>query len=365
MANDHTQIEKIGILGLGLIGGSLAKAFRKKAGISYITAIDTDKKSGEKALEEGIIDLFALPEDGYQIFDGCDLVILCTPIHIMSGVINQIQNLDIGIITDVGSVKKNIMSDENLPLNFIGGHPMAGAERHGYFCSKENLFENAIYVLCLHENCTVSAHLLQCFQNLIRKIGANPILMDAKEHDNRVAAISHLPHIAASALSLLAANRDDGYLSMLAAGGFRDITRIASSDAALWAGITEEAKTSLLPVLENYISILEQVKTDLEQGEINKIKNFFTQGAFYRDHLPVGSRGALEASVSLTVYLEDRPGSLAEITKILGRHNINIMNIHIRNNRTYEGGQLQLLLSDNQQALQALTLLQEAGYECD
>lgn len=358
------RISRVGILGLGLIGGSLARAFRQKAHVPFIAAMDTVAASGARALSDGVIDAFAVPSEGYSIFDGCDLVLLCTPLQSIVDILPQLSQLKIGIISDVGSVKEPVMAVVDLP-NFIGGHPMAGSERQGYTCSIASLFENALYVLCVGDNCMVPASALRNFEELISQIGATPVRMAAHEHDKRVATISHLPHIAASALSLLAARLDDGQLAALAAGGFRDITRIASSDSSLWAGITQASSPVLVPVLSMYIDLLKQVKNELERQDTRAVEAFFAQGAFYRNSLPTSGRGALDATASLTVYLEDKPGSLASITTLLGQKNINIRNINIRNYRTYEGGQLHLLLGDSGQAVEAYSLLKEAGYECD
>jgi len=358
------RISRIGILGLGLIGGSLARAFRQKAKMPFIAAMDTDTVSGAHALSEGVIDAFALPSEGYSIFDGCDVVVLCTPFSVIADILPELSRLKIGILTDVGSVKGPVMNAVTLP-NFVGGHPMAGSERQGYSCSLASLFENALYVLCVGDTCTVTASALRDFELLIQSIGATPVRMSANEHDKRVAAISHLPHIAASALSLLAARLDDGQLGALAAGGFRDITRIASSDPSLWAGITQASAPVLVPVLSMYIDLLKQVQKELEKNDTRAVEAFFAQGAFYRNSLPTSGRGALDATASLTVYLEDKPGSLGLITTLLGQKNINIRNINIRNYRTYEGGQLHLLLGDSAQAVEAYSLLKEAGYECD
>ena len=357
-----TGFSKVGIVGLGLIGGSLAKAIHGKTDVKEIVAIDTDPKAGELASSEGVIVNFST--DDLSILDGSDLVILCAPVDAIKKMQPELSKLNIGLITDVGSVKAPVMEAISLS-NFVGGHPMAGSERHGYACSSGSLFENALYVICIPDTCEVSARNLGYFENLIREIGAIPMRMTAEEHDKRVAAVSHLPHIVASSLSLLLANLDDGALSRMAAGGFRDITRIASSDPKLWAGITENSKKALLPVLEEYIKLLSSWKDSLQNDDKAELEKLFAQGACYRDHLDTNLRGALEASCLLTVYVDDKPGELARITAILGKGNINIRNINIRNFRAYEGGQVSLLLGTAKEAVEAYALLKEAGYECD
>ena len=355
-------IHKVGIVGLGLIGGSLAKAIHGRTGIKEIVAIDKDEASLKMAKEEGVITESSC--DDIHILSGCDVVILCAPVDVIKNMQDDLAKVDIGMITDVGSVKQPVMDAIRLP-NFVGGHPMAGSERYGYACSNGSLFENALYVICLPEYSEVSANMLQSFEELIRAIGAIPMRMTAKEHDERVAAVSHLPHIVASSLSLLMANRDDGALSRMAAGGFRDITRIASSNSKLWVGITSNSREALLPILDEYIDTLTKWKTALENNDSAELEKLFAQGAIYRDHLDINLRGALEASATLNVHVEDKPGELARITAILGKGNINIRNINIRNFRTYEGGQVSLLLGTTKEAVEAYALLKEAGYVCD
>jgi prephenate dehydrogenase len=357
-----TGFKKVGIVGLGLIGGSLAKAIRGRTDVGEIVAIDTDMKAGELAASESVIADFST--DDLSILNGCDLVILCAPIDAIKKMQPELRKLDIGLITDVGSVKGPVMEAITLP-NFVGGHPMAGSERHGYACGSGSLFENALYVICVPDSSEVSAKKLDQFEELIRAIGAIPMRMTAEEHDKRVAAVSHLPHIVASSLSLLLANLDDGAISRMAAGGFRDITRIASSDPKLWAGITENSRKALLPVLEEYIELLSKWRDSLQENDKAALEKLFMQGACYRDHLDTNLRGALEASSMLTVYVDDKPGELARITAILGKGNINIRNINIRNFRTYDGGQVSLLLGTAKEAVEAYALLKEAGYECD
>ena len=222
-----------------------------------------------------------------------------------------------------------------------------------------------MYVLCLQPDSNLPVRQVQRLEQLIRLTGATPMHLSAHVHDRVVATISHLPHVAASALALQAALTDEGSLSCLAAGGFRDITRIASSDAALWAGISQENTRELLPVLDQYIGLLADFRHQLANSDTTNLQRFFYQAAQYRNSLPVDGRGALTAMSPLNVYVPDHPGVLGHVTMLLGEHGVNISNIRIRELRTYEGGCLQLLLPDSAQAVKAAWLLKEAGYECD
>ncbi len=295
---------------------------------------------------------------------GCAVVFLCTPPATIAGLVAAIRPWTAAILTDVASVKQPIL-DQVHDDRFVGGHPMAGSEKHGYIHATDNLFENAVYVLCLPGDSPLTIRELRLLERLIATVGATPLLLDAATHDKAVAAVSHLPHVAASALSLLAANQADSSLTRLAAGGFRDITRIASSDPYLWAGISLESRHQLLPLIDQYIELLQQFRTHLAAGEPAALQQFFFQAAQYRGSLPVDGRGALMTQSALNVYIPDQPGSLGQVTTLLGAHAINIINIRIREFRTYEGGILQLLLPDSAQAAKAAWLLKEAGYECD
>lgn len=384
---------QVGVVGLGLIGGSLAKAIRLRTGLAVI-GLDRSADVIRAALADRVLtagaviggaapavtsaddrtDTGADADSGvgsdagdaasWSLLSGCAVVFICTPAATVPDLAARAAASCGGLITDVASVKQPILEKIKLE-RFIGGHPMAGSEKQGYAFASESLLENAVYVLCLQEDSRLPYAEVRRLEQLIRQIGATPVHLGAREHDRAVAAVSHLPHVAAAALSLLAARSDQGSLARLAAGGFRDITRIASSDPGLWAGITSESREALLPLLDDYAGLIEEFRAALADGDQSALHRFFFQAAQYRNSLPVDGRGALAAHSSLTVYVTDRPGVLGHVTTLLGENGINISNIRIRELRTYEGGCLQLLLPDSSQAVRAAWLLKEAGYECD
>ncbi len=359
---------RAGIIGLGLIGASLARAIGQRAGLA-VTGLDTKQEVIQQALADQVIDQGAVlqPDTSQQalaLLADCDLVFICTPPATVAELVNQAGDYCPGLITDVASVKEPILAQIKLD-RFVGGHPMAGKEKQGYAFAAENLFENAIYALCVPEQTSLPYNSIKNLQDLIRRIGAEPYLLTAAVHDRAVAAVSHLPHLAAAGLALLAARTDDGALSRLAAGGFRDITRIASADPALWAAISLESKPFLLPALDSYIGVLHEYAAAIRAGDSKAVEQLFFQAAHYRNNLPAAGRGALAAASTLTVYVSDKPGVLGHITTLLGENEINISNIKIKEQRAYEGGCLQLLLADASQAIKAAWLLEEAGYECD
>lgn len=411
---ESAPLPLVGIVGLGLIGGSLAKALQHRGGCRII-GFDPSADVIAAALADGVITagyvlppLAGRPDNGtfaagsrsapadaggqpvlplpaaYTVppaepalreslsappapwagLADCAVVFICTPPATIAGLVAAIRPWCGGILTDVASVKQPVL-DQVRDSRFIGGHPMAGSEKHGYIHATDNLFENAVYVLCLPADTAVTVRELRLLEQLITTVGATPLTLDPVTHDKAVAAVSHLPHVAAAALSLLAASQADSSLTRLAAGGFRDITRIASADPYLWAGISLESRHQLLPLLDQYISLLGQFRTSLAAAEPAPLQQFFFQAAQYRGSLPVDGRGALLSQSALNVYIPDQPGSLGRVTTLLGEHAVNIINIRIREFRTYEGGILQLLLPDSAQAAKAAWLLKEAGYECD
>lgn len=363
------------VIGLGLIGGSIARALHSRAGMPVI-GLDTDPTVVRQAIADQVLtDGAAISADISEISDrehtawelirSCDIVFICTPVSTVAALANKASEYCDGLITDAAGIKQPVL-DQIPGDRFIGGHPMAGSERQGYAFSSESLFENAVYVLCLRPDSNIPYTTVQRLERLIRQIGAIPLLMDAHEHDRAVATVSHLPHVVASALSLLAARLDDnGLITRLAAGGFRDITRIASSDPDLWRGISLESRAELLPVLELYQALLDSYIDAIRTGNSDLLYQLFFEAGHYRDQLPVSGRGALSAHSVLTVHINDQPGELGLITTLLGNNGINISNIRIREQRHYEGGCLQLLLPDGREAIRAAWLLKEAGYVCD
>ncbi len=403
--NDQVPLP-IGVVGLGLIGGSLAKALAGRAK-ALVVGIDPDPAVIEKALADQVLvrgGVMPLQAEGqstgqsqsgrsiitafhtqtgktapssdldwpapaqtdsvFSLLSDCRFVFLCTPPATIPDLVRQIRPFSQAILTDVASVKKPVL-DQIPDDRFIGGHPMAGSEKHGYANARENLFENAVYVLCLPEHSAITVLEYRQLERLVRSIGASPLSLEPQTHDKAVAAVSHLPHVAAAALSLLAARQGDDNLTRLAAGGFRDITRIASSDAGLWSQISLESRDQLLPLIDQYIAILQEFRHELSDGDLDHLRQYFFQASQYRGSLPVDGRGALLTQSILNVYIPDEPGVIGKVTTLLGNHAINITNLRIREFRTYEGGSLQLLLPDSAQAARAAWLLKEAGYECD
>lgn len=281
---------KIGFIGLGLIGGSLAKAIRRCHEDAIIHAYDIDKESLQLALQDHTIN--AMVESIAEFpayFDHCDYIFLCTPVESFHMFLPELKGLlsSQTILSDVGSVKGCVhkeISAFGLDSYFIGGHPMAGSEKSGYQFSCADFLKDAYYLLTPESSCDASK--LERYQTLVTELQSKPLVLSYEEHDQLVAAISHLPHAAAAALVGVALSKDkQGYLKQVAAGGFKDITRIASSNSSMWQNISLANKTALLEMLDSYIGILTEFRNKLAEDDGEGLYNIFHQAKEYRDEI--------------------------------------------------------------------------------
>jgi prephenate dehydrogenase len=361
MENKH-----ITIVGLGLIGGSLARALREKLGILDITAINRSRQPLIDAISDGTIDR-GFNEINEYVYNS-DIIFICTPVKktpdflkILSGKVSSKC-----IITDVGSTKKEIVDYVNkmqITPCFIGGHPMAGTEKTGYRESVPHLFENAYYILIPSKSTTDTS--IKLMKDIIKGIGAIPVVMNAQEHDRIIGSISHIPHIIASALVNLVKDTDtkEGIVLKLAAGGFKDITRIASSSPEVWENIIMSNSLQIRNILKTYIKILNEFLKTMNNSDSKKIYDFFNTARCYRNSFSSRRKGLIDPFCEIVADVEDKPGMLGKIATLLGDSLINIKNMNISNSREYEKGCLTITLSDPASADKAFKLLIEKGYK--
>ncbi len=241
------KIRSASILGLGLIGGSIAKSLKEKLGVKEIYAYSRTYEHVMTAYNDGNI---TKPfKEINKEFLSTDIVFICSPVSHSVRVLKEYARIfgENTIITDVGSTKGEISNAaKKLGLtNFIGGHPMAGSEKTGYVNSIAHLFENAFYILTVREE--TNKVLIKKMVDFVSSVGAIPLILEADEHDLVTAAISHVPHIIASALVNMVdeLNEKDNNFERLAAGGFKDLTRIASSSPAMWESICMQNKKNI------------------------------------------------------------------------------------------------------------------------
>ncbi len=354
-----------GFIGLGLIGGSIARALKERVKEVSVIAYDINQDALVTAFHDGVADMVCDCID--ERFSPCDYLFLCAPVQKNDeNLLQVIKYLSPDcILTDVGSVKTNIhlhIAKLGLEDRFIGGHPMAGSERVGYVNSKAILLENAYYILTPTSH--VSQHKVEAYRELVVKVGAIPLILSYEQHDYVTAAVSHLPHVIASSLVNLVRDSDseEGIMKMIAAGGFKDITRIASSSAAMWQQICLTNSDNILKLLEDYIDSLVKIREQLTDREADGLYSFFDEARIYRDSFISASSGPIKISYSMNVDIADEPGALASIATILALNNISIKNIGIVHNRESEGGVMRVEFYDEEGVDKAATVLTGKGY---
>ncbi len=355
----------LGFIGFGLIGGSIAKALKQNNKEHIITAFDINQDSLSLAKSEEIVDHIAPSVDEH--FSDCDFIFLCAPVLENAASLKSLIKVlnPKTILTDVGSVKTSIhKSIEALGLQsqFIGGHPMAGSERIGYANSKAKILENAYYILTPTKQTDESK--VELYIDLIQQMRAIPLTLTYEEHDFVTAAISHLPHVISASLVNLVKDSDSekGIMKAIAAGGFKDITRISSSSPVMWQNICLTNKDNILLLLEKYISSLETIKSQIADANETEIYDFFDTARGYRDSFIEAGSGPIKKAYTLRMELADRTGALAEVVAHLAKDEISIKNIGIIHNREVESGAMHIEFYDNATLEKAAILLRNMGY---
>ncbi|MHB1376767.1 MAG: prephenate dehydrogenase/arogenate dehydrogenase family protein [Candidatus Humimicrobiaceae bacterium] len=362
------RIKNITIIGLGLIGGSLALSLKKFNSDFSITGYDNIPEALSIALYRNIIDRAA---DNYEdAVKEADLVIIATPVRLIVEVANQIKDkLKKGaILTDVGSAKVNIVEKMNeiLPPDviFIGGHPMAGSENEGVLSARQDLFINAFYVLTPTDSTRTEE--LALLHSLFTKTGAKVITISPGEHDKIVSLISHLPHIISTNLVALVDDRQKelNNLFKLCAGGFRDMTRIAASNPKMWLDISFENKNEIINALDGYIGYLNRFKESLMENNEEFVKNHYIQAKEARLNLPKFIDKDISKLYELRIGIPDKHGVLSEITLAISSSGVNIEDISIfHSTEVLGGGILKILIHGENAGFVSREALEKLGYE--
>ena len=281
---------KLAIIGVGLIGGSLGLCLKEKLGDEiFITGLCRTEKSMKAAVELGALD-FASP-DVEKVVGGADIVYLSPPVlQIVPMVKKILPHLKSGaILTDAGSTKKFIWDElkKILPpdIYYVAGHPMTGREKSGVTAAKADLFKNKAYVIV--ENTGAPAEVREKLMRLLNLTGANFLTLDIEKHDRCASIISHVPHVAAAALVTLL-NRAGGDLDSclkLIGGGFKDTTRIASSNADMWADICMTNADAISGNLRDLQNILGEVIKAIDSRDRQAVHDYFAQSKARRDDI--------------------------------------------------------------------------------
>lgn len=330
------------IFGLGLIGGSLGLALKRNDAV-HVIGFDRSYATADEAYRRGIIDSIA--PSAQAAAEQADFIIFATPVNTTVALMQEATTWKLKkevILTDTGSTKMPIMEASSLlneqGITFIGGHPMTGSHKSGVSAAKEHLFENAYYILTPFEG-TDEGKVKQ-LQRLLAPTKGKIVVIDAHEHDRMTAIVSHFPHIIASSLvgRLADQQEEQPFVKHLAAGGFRDLTRIASADPTMWRDVTIQNRTELLKQLDGWLEEMGHIREMLLTNDPEEIFDFYAQAKAFRDALPTTSQGAVQGAIYMTfdlhIDIPDHPGIISEITKILADERISLTNIRIVETRT-------------------------------
>lgn len=355
--------QKVAIVGVGLIGGSLGMAVNRKSLAREVLGLGRSRDALELAVEHGAVHSISMD---FRDVAGCDLVVVATPVGSTLGIMSALSPyLDPGaLITDVGSTKAGIVeqAEKALPAGavFIGGHPMAGSEKGGIAGADPYLFENAFYILTPGKN--TPGEYLDRLVELVEGIGSRPVLMDPGEHDLSVAAVSHLPHLVAATLVNCLFDLPGGEKkSLLAAGGFRDTTRIAAGSPEMWRDIFASNRGSVLKALNAFRTRLNQFQEHLESCDHESIYQLLDRARTLKKGMPARRKGYLPALWEIVVTVPDEPGVIARLATILGNEGINIYDIEIMRVREGEGGTIRLAFAGETEQERAVSLLTSSG----
>lgn len=362
---EEQNIKNITIIGLGLIGGSWALALKRTCPEIVITGVDIEADSLNEALKRKLIDKKSA--DFAQGVKDADVVIIST---LASSVIEVIKEISPflkkgAVVTDTASIKANIalgieefLSDD---VFYVGGHPMAGSEKQGVLGADPYLLENAVYVLTPDSSTDQGA--LKKIETLVTMVGAKVLYLPALEHDQKVAAISHLPHLVASVLmnTVGKLENDQKGFFQLAAGGFRDVTRIADSHPLMWRDIFKGNKEQVLSLIEAFKDSLAEVEQAIREEDEDSLLEHLTQAKKWREEVPQSSKGLLPIIFDVVVTVPDQPGIIGSLANLLGSEAINIMDIEIL--RVREGGEvLRFGFRTEDEAKKAVKVMNEYGY---
>ncbi|QCJ43274.1 prephenate dehydrogenase [Bacillus sp. S3] len=329
---------RVFVIGLGLIGGSLALCIKKEHPEAVIAGFDINSEQARLAKMLGVID-----EIVENINDGAmdtDLIIIAAPVNETKEIIQLLSKLPLHpevIVTDTGSTKRRIVeSAASLRLKgitFIGGHPMAGSHKSGVSAAKEILFENAFYLLTPDDD--VEAAAVARLKDWLLGTNAKFLTMTPENHDYLTGIVSHFPHIIAASIVRQTEKlaEAESLIPRLAAGGFRDITRIASSSPEMWKDILLHNRETLIDLLNQWQDEMNGVKLLLEKENSDEIFAYFKRAKQFRDDLPQKEKGAIPAFYDLYVDVPDYPGVISEITGNLAKEKISITNIRILETR--------------------------------
>lgn len=339
------------IVGTGLIGGSVALALGEAGW--HVTGFDIDAQRAERALEIGVIDAVGIDPEA-------ELTVVAVPAGALEKEIRNALQQTKGMVTDTGSVKAMVARSIDNP-RFVPGHPMAGSEQDGVDGADQQIFEGAVWVLTPTEG-TDDLGLRQ-LQTVLSSMGCDVVTMTPERHDALVAIVSHVPHLTAASLMCLADDRalDDAPLLRLAAGGFRDMTRIAAGHPEIWLDICEQNSEAIVAVLDEFSDRISNVRSLVAEADRDGLTTVLSQARRARTNLP--SRYVRPQDlIEIRIPIPDRKGQIANITMLAADCDVNIADIEVAHSTEGAEGVLVLVVA-RAEVQRFLAVLAGQGYK--
>jgi prephenate dehydrogenase len=353
---------QVAIVGLGLMGGSLGLALRQHA-TNHVVGFDLDAAEARVALERGCVD--ALAGSLAEACGAADLVIVATPVSAIAGVVQQVLiAAPAATITDIGSTKGQVVAgvSEAGRSRFVGGHPMCGSEAHGAMHARAELFQGATWFLT--PSVESDAERLTQLHGLVSSVGARPVVIDAAAHDSIVALTSHFPHVLANVLATQVAATDvNGHSPLHSVGGsFRDMTRVAGANPAIWIDIFLDNREAILAAVEDAQAQLGTVADALRSGDEAFLATWIATAAAARSEALAQAHRTAPADLhELLASVPDRPGALSSIAQALSAAGINIEEFSLSHISPERGGEVRIIVAGEDNAARAVELLLADG----
>jgi prephenate dehydrogenase len=344
------------VVGTGLIGGSIALGLRRRGW--HVSGLDADTERSAEALAQGVVDATGDDPDA-------EIVFVAVPAAAVAGVARDLladpARRSDAVVTDVAGVKTAIVAEAD-HAHFVGGHPMAGSEQIGLRGADPDLFEGAVWVLT-----PTAATDLASFDRLkgvVMSLGADVLVLSASDHDRLVAVVSHVPHLVAATLMNAASSgaQQDGALLRLAAGGFRDMTRVAAGHPGIWPDICAENARAIVDALDRLIGDLSAVRDEVAGHDRAALLETLESASAARRSLPARIARP-DHLAELRIPVADEPGVVAELTSLAADAGIGIYDIEIAHSAEGPRGVLILVVEDTD-ALALAAAVEERGYRC-
>jgi prephenate dehydrogenase len=360
----HSGVHRLAVVGVGMMGGSLALAARTRAKVDEVVGFDSDPSTSEEALAHGIVTEVA--SSAAEAAAYADLVVVSTPVRSIPAIVEECAASEPQprLICDMGSTKSAIMRSLSPKAHslFIGGHPLCGAADSGLKYARADLFEGATYFLCTTGDGFPKLYAM--LQQFVADLGARPTHIEPDAHDQIMAVVSHLPHVLANALMDHAGAFNAGGKRALqwVGASFTDLTRVAGANPTMWRDVFLENSEALTMSLHSLCAGLQEFSEHLAAGDATAVSKAIESAAAYREEMLEFADITPGTLYKVTVRVPDEPGVIARVMTALGRAEINVEDLTLHHMSRSVGGDLELFVAGEDVAGRAATLLNSLGY---